>query len=55
MKELIKILDDYELDIFDATIFENGTGESLAKRMNPLRSLIRNELIIILEKGKTKK
>ncbi len=52
MKDLIKILDEYELDIFDATIFETTTGESLAKWMNPLRSLIRNELIAILEKGK---
>jgi predicted transcriptional regulator of viral defense system len=52
MKDLIKILDDYELDIFDAAIFESSTGESLAKWMNPLRSLIRNEMVIILEKGK---
>ena len=52
MKDLIKILDDYELDIFDPKIFQNATGETLAKWMNPLRSLIRNELILILEKGK---
>ncbi len=52
MKELIKILDDFELDIFDATIFESTTGEPLSNWINPLRSLIRNELVLILEKGK---
>ena len=52
MNELIKLLDDYELDIFDASTFESNTGQKISEWMNPLRSLIRNELIIILEKGK---
>ncbi len=52
MKDQIKILDQFELGIFDAIVFEKSTGASIAKWMNPLKSLIRNELIVILEKGK---
>lgn len=52
MNDLIKILDDYELDIFDAKMFESVTGESMQKWINPLRSLIRNEIVVILERGK---
>lgn len=49
---LLKILDDYELDIFTEEGFLNRTGTDLEKWMNPLRSLIRNGIIEIIEKGK---
>lgn len=50
--ELLKILDSFELDIFTAEDFLNKTGTTLNDWQNPLRTLIGNGLIEIIEKGK---
>lgn len=51
-QELLKILDDFELDIFTEEEFLERTGRKLEEWMNPLRSLIRNGIYEIIEKGK---
>src|SRR5699024_1895889 len=49
---LLKLIDEYELDIFTEETFYEISGEVLDEWMVQLRTLIRNEIIIILEKGK---
>lgn len=49
---LLKLLDEYELDIFTAESFETLIGEVLEEWMPQLRTLIRNQLFYIIEKGK---
>lgn len=51
-QSFIKFLDEYELDIFSEETFYEVTGEVLDEWIVQLRTLIRNGLIIILEKGK---
>ncbi len=48
----LKLIDEYELDIFTEAIFHEVSGEILDEWIVQLRTLIRNGLIIILEKGK---
>ncbi len=50
--ELLKILDEFELDIFSEEDFLNRTGIALEDWINPLRTLIKNGIIEIIEKGK---
>lgn len=49
---LLKLIDEYELDIFTVETFHEVSGEILNEWMVQLRTLIRNGLIIRLEKGK---
>lgn len=49
---LLKLIDEYELDIFTEETFYEVSGEVLNEWMVQLRTLIRNGIIIILEKGK---
>lgn len=49
---LLKLLDEYELDIFTEGLFYEISGQRLEDWMVQLRTLIKNDLIIILEKGK---
>lgn len=50
--DLLKILDDYELDIFTDQSFKKVTHKKLRSWIFQLRTLIRNGLIDIIEKGK---
>ncbi len=49
---LLKVLDEYELNIFTDEVFNVVSGQNLEDWKVQLRTLIRNGLIIILEKGK---
>jgi predicted transcriptional regulator of viral defense system len=49
---LLKLLDEYELDIFTDEVFGLITGKNLEEWRIQLRTLIKNDLIIILENGK---
>lgn len=49
---LLKLLEQHELDIFTAVSFGAVVGEALDEWMTQLRTLVRNELINIIEKGK---
>jgi len=49
---LLKLLDEYELDIFTAQSFGSVVGEALDGWMPQLRTLIKNGLFDIIEKGK---
>jgi len=49
---LLKILDEYEMDIFTAQSFGTAAGETLCEWMSQLRTLIKNGLLDIIEKGK---
>lgn len=51
-QDLLKLLDDYEIDIFTVDSFLEATNESLGQWMSQLRTLLKNGLINILEKGK---
>jgi len=51
-ESLLKLLNEHELDIFTAQSFGTVIGEALDEWMPQLRTLVRNELINILEKGK---
>lgn len=51
-ESLLKLLNEYELDIFTAQSFGTVIGEALEEWMPQLRTLVRNELINIIEKGK---
>lgn len=50
--DLLKILDEYEIDIFTEEDFLSRTGMTLRDWINPLRTLIKNGIIEIIEKGK---
>ena len=49
---LLKLLDEYELDIFTEQSFGTVAGEALDQWIPQLRTLIKNGLIDIIEKGK---
>jgi predicted transcriptional regulator of viral defense system len=49
---LLKILDEYELDIFTIQLFESVTHELFKVWHQQFRTLIKNGLIDIIEKGK---
>lgn len=49
---LLKLLAEHELDIFTTQSFGTVVGEGLDEWMPQLRTLVRNELINIIEKGK---
>jgi hypothetical protein len=49
---LLRLLDEYELDIFTHHSLEERTGLSLEVWRTQLRILIRNGLVNIIEKGK---
>lgn len=51
-REFIKLLDDHEINIFDAGLIFNKTGLKYSEWQHSLRSLLRNGLILLLEKGK---
>lgn len=51
-ESLLIILDEYELDIFTESTFNKISGENLNDWIVQLRTLIRNNLIVIIEKGK---
>lgn len=51
-ENLIKLIDEYELNIFTEGTFHEVSGEILNDWIVQLRTLIRNGIIIILEKGK---
>ena len=51
-ESLLKLLDEYELDIFTEQLIQDLTGEDLHNWMPQLRTLIKHELINIIEKGK---
>lgn len=51
-KSLLKLLDEFELDIFTEESFAEETNQSLVEWMPQLRTLIRSGLINIIEKGK---
>lgn len=51
-ESLLKLLNEHELDIFTAQSFGAVLGEALDEWMPQLRTLVRNELINIIEKGK---
>lgn len=50
--EFLKIADEYELDIFTPQSFGKATRMDLGEWMPQLRTLIKNGLIDIIEKGK---
>jgi len=49
---LLKLLAEHELDIFTTQSFRTVVGEDLDEWIPQLRTLVRNELIGIIEKGK---
>ncbi|HRP33189.1 MAG TPA: hypothetical protein PKV73_14925, partial [Agriterribacter sp.] len=49
---LLKLLDEHELDIFTEQSFTSETKQYLRDWLPQLRTLIRNGLINIIEKGK---
>lgn len=51
-ESLLKLLDDFELNIFTAQCFHIATKEKLEEWTPQLRTLIKNGLIDIIEKGK---
>lgn len=51
-REFIKLLDEYEINVFDEKTIENQAGVCYAEWKNTTRSLLKNGIIYILEKGK---
>ncbi len=51
-ESLLKVLDEHELDIFTDQTFEKSVGESLYNWHSQLRTLIKNRLVSIIERGK---
>lgn len=51
-ENLLVLLDEFELDIFTDSSFKERTGLALEAWMPQLRTLIRNGLVNIIEKGK---
>ena len=51
-REFIKLLDDYEINVFDAQTIEEHTGMPYSEWKHITRSLLHNGFIHILEKGK---
>jgi predicted transcriptional regulator of viral defense system len=51
-REFIKLLDDYEINVFDAHTIEEHTGLPYSEWKHITRSLLHNGFIHILEKGK---
>ncbi|HOY12766.1 MAG TPA: hypothetical protein PLY70_06475 [Saprospiraceae bacterium] len=51
-REFIKLLDDYEINVFDAQTIERHTGMQYGEWKHITRSLLHNGFIHILEKGK---
>jgi len=49
---LLKLIDEHELDIFTEASFYEISGQPLKDWIVQLRTLIRNGIIVILEKGK---
>jgi len=51
-KDFLKLLDDHELNVFDAETILAHTGLSFDEWKYIIRSLLKNGLILLLEKGK---
>ncbi len=51
-REFIKLLDDYEINVFDAQTIKEHTGMPYSEWKHITRSLLHNRFIYMLEKGK---